>query len=330
MRPLTPHRHPDLIIGNGDGDDALVWRRPGGRALIATVDVFSPIVDDPYTWGRIAAVNAASDVYAMGGEPLFALAIAAWPRDELPLELLSRVLAGGADAAADNGWVVGGGHSIDGPEPVYGQAVIGEADLDVVTANRGAKPGDVLILTKPLGTGVITTAVKRLDPAETAPGGLLYGVIDAAVASMTRTNRAAAQAARAARAHAVTDVTGFGLLGHLHEMLVASGVAADIDPAAVPRFDRVGDLIAAGHVPGGTQRNLAFTRPFMVGAIDEQTELLLADPQTSGGLLLAVEPTFANQVLDALAPDHTAAVIGRVTGNAPGTISLDNRLDAAI
>jgi selenide, water dikinase len=305
-----------------------VWRRPDGRALVATVDVFTPIVDDAATWGRIAAVNAASDVYAMGGTPLFALAIAAWPRDRLPLDLLSEVLQGGQDAAADGGWVVAGGHSIDGPEPLYGQAVIGEVDADAVVTNRGARPGDALVLTKPIGTGLLATAVKRREPSAIEVGGAIHTVYVAAVAEMIRTNAVASRLARDAGVRAATDVTGFGLLGHLRELLVASGVGAVVDAADVPRLPGVEDLLAAGEVPGGTVRNLDDVRPSLHvdGEVAEDLLVLLADAQTSGGLLLAVPAEAADDLVARLvASEHTAARIGHLddpatTGRRAGSI----------
>jgi selenide, water dikinase len=252
-----------------------VWRRPDGRALVATVDVFTPIVDDPATWGRIAAVNAASDVYAMGGTPLFALAIAAWPRDQLPLGPLSAVLQGGQEAAEAGGWVVAGGHTIDGPEPLYGQAVVGEVDPDRLLTNAGGRPGDALALD--LG------------------------------------------------AHAATDVTGFGLLGHLRELARASGLAARIEPDRVPRLEGIETLLAAGEVPGGTRRNLDHVRPHLdSGGFDEDALLLLADAQTSGGLLVALPHGPAGALVDTLAEEgHHAAVIGQLQeGAEAGAITL--------
>ena len=301
-----------------------MWRRPDGRALVATVDVFTPIVDDAATWGRIAAVNAVSDVYAMGGTPLFALAIAVWPRDELPLELLSEVLAGGQEAADEGGWVVAGGHTVDGPEPMYGQAVVGDIDPEAVLTNATARPGDALVLTKPIGTGLVATALKRRDATAVGPGGELEEAYTAAVTEMTRTNRAAAEAARDAQAHAATDVTGFGLLGHLHQMLVSSGVAAEVDRDRVPRLPGVEAMLAAGEVPGGTRRNLDHVRPHLsADGVPESDLVLLADAQTSGGLLLSMEPTAAEEVVARLRGDgHAAAVVGRVRDGAPGGIAV--------
>lgn len=314
LRPLTPARHPDLIVSGADRDDALVWRRPHGPALVASVDVFTPIVDDARTWGSIAAANAASDIHAMGATPLFGLAIAAWPRETLSLELLSQVLAGGQDAAADDGWIVAGGHTIDGAEPLYGLAIVGEvADGDLCT-NAGARPGDALVLTKPLGTGIITTAVKRHTADAVASGGMLDISYHAALRSMTRSNAAASRAARDHGVHAMTDVTGFGLLGHLAELCTASGVGAQLQAASVPRLPGIDTLIADGLIPGGTHRNLDDSAAVAdLSRIDEDTRIVLADAQTSGGLLVALDDTVADALVATLRADgHDAARIGSV------------------
>jgi selenide, water dikinase len=308
----------------------VVWRRPDGRALVATVDVFTPIVDDAATWGRIAAVNAASDVHAMGATPLFALAVAAWPRDRLPLELLSDVLEGGQDAAAEGGWIVGGGHTIDGAEPLYGQAVIGEVDPDRLLTNAGARPGDALVLTKPLGTGLLATAIKRRPAAAVAPGGELGDLYVAGVREMTRSNGRAAALALEFGAHAATDVTGFGLLGHLRELARASGLTAHLDQARVPRFAGIEALLATGEVPGGTRRNLAHVRPHLdAGGVGDDTLLLLADAQTSGGLIVALPEDRAAVLADTLAGEgHAAAVVGALSDDGEaGRITLSPPAD---
>jgi selenide, water dikinase len=322
---ITPPDAPDLLVGREHGDDAIVWRRPDGKALVATIDVFTPIVDDAATWGRIAAVNAGSDVHAMGGTPLFAVAFAAWPRAQLDLDLLATVLAGGQQAAADGGWVVAGGHTIDGPEPLYGQAVVGEVDPDRMLTNAAGAPGDAIVLTKPLGTGLTTTAVKRSDPEATAPGGDLADVYAAAVTEMTRSNGTAAQLAIDLGGRCATDVTGFGLLNHLREIAVASGVGATIEVDAVPRLPGLAPLLAAKRIPGGTQRNLAHVRPHLeVGTgIAEDDLLVLADAQTSGGLLLTLPEPAAEEVVDGLrAAGHDAARIGRLTDDAAARIEV--------
>ena len=243
----------EVLVSAETGDDAAVWSLPDGRALVATLDYFTPIVDDPYDWGRIAATNAMSDVYAMGGAPFLGLNIANWPVDDLPLEMLGQVLQGGIDAAAKAGVAVIGGHSITDPEPKYGMVVLGFVDPERMLTNAAARPGDRLYLTKPLGLGMISTAVKR--------GVATQEHLATAVDLMTTTNAAGAEAMVDAGASAATDVTGFGLLGHLHKMLLASGHAATVDAAAVPVIPGVGELARGGVVPGGTQRNHAFVDP---------------------------------------------------------------------
>lgn len=272
-----------------NGDDAAVWRRPDGRALIATVDFFTPIVDDARTWGMIGAANSASDVYAMGGTPLFALNVVAWPRDALPLELLGEVIAGASEVARRGGWIVVGGHSVDGPEPMFGQVVIGEADESRLLTNVSAEVGDRLWLTKHLGTGIIATAVKRLESSAVASGGRLDRAYRSAVADMTMLNDAAGAAAVALGARAATDVTGFGLVGHLHKMMLGSGVTAEIAVDRLPLHPDTLSLRDDGFVPGGTHRNLEFLADALVGGSDAD-RLIAADPQTSGGLLVALPP----------------------------------------
>ena len=313
MRHLPVPEHPDLIVGVEHGDDALVWRRPDGRALVATCDFFAPIVDDARTWGRIAAANAASDVYAMGGTPLFALNLVSWPA-ALDLDLLGEVVAGGASMAAEGGWVVAGGHTVDAPEPHYGQAVVGEVDEERVMTNAAGTVGDVLLLTKALGTGLVSTAMKRATPEDFAPGTDLASWYTAAVASMTRLNDDAARVALAVGARCATDVTGFGLLGHLHKLALASGVQAVVDVESVPALPGASELIQAAMTPGGTARNLDWVAPRLdAGAASAATLHLLADPQTSGGLLFACPPDRASEAL-ALARDAglDAAIVGEL------------------
>ena len=353
LAPFGAVTHPDLVVGTEWGDDAAVWRRPDGRLSIATIDFFTPIVDDARHWGAIAAANAASDVYAMGGTPLFALNVVAWPRDHLPLDLLGEVLEGARGIAEAGGWMVVGGHSVDSAEPLFGQAVVGETSPERLLTNAGGRPGHVLVLTKALGTGLVATAVKRSGPDASAPGGPLAQAYPAALASMTTLNADAARAAVAASASAATDVTGFGLLGHLHKLALASGVEARIHVEAVPRLPGVEELLAAGHVPGGTGRNQAFVRPFLdpsvaraldrppgrlppsgaagpltPGTTDEAAWsavlALLADPQTSGGLLFACPPErAADAVAELRAGGHPAAVVGELVAGTPGRLSLD-------
>ncbi len=288
-----------------------MWRLDADRALVATVDVITPLVDDARTWGRITAANAASDVYAMGARPLFALNIVGWNAAELPTELLSEVLAGAAEVAAEGGFVIAGGHTIDDPEPKYGLAVVGEAHPDRLLTADGLTAGEDLVLTKPLGTGVLSTAIKA--------GLADEDLVAAGMASMTRLNAAAAEAAHAAGARGATDVTGFGLLGHLRELVEASDVAAELDVAAVPILEGVAALAADGVMPGGSRRNLAWAGEILEpGDADATTQLLLADAQTSGGLLFGVSPPAAAQAVATLrASGHTAAVVGRVTAGPP-------------
>jgi selenide,water dikinase len=292
-----------------------VWRLDEDRALVATVDVITPLVDDAHLWGRIAATNAVSDVYAMGGRPLFGLNIVGWNRDELSLDLLSDVLDGAQAAASAGGWVTAGGHTIDDPEPKFGCAVIGEVSLDHLLRADGLRVDDELVLTKPLGIGIISTAIKR--------GVAPEATIEAAVASMTMLNDSAAAAAAGAGATGATDVTGFGLLGHLHRMAAASGVDVRINAGAIPFLPGVADLADKGLIPGGTRRNLAWvTEQLDAPGMSERDMLMLADAQTSGGLLFGV-PSDAGAVADALrAGGHEAAVIGRVTGRGQGHITV--------
>jgi selenide,water dikinase len=276
-RPPLPGA-PELIVGLDDGDDAAVVRIAAG-AIVATADFFTPVVDDPYDWGRIAAANALSDVYAMGGTPVVAVNLLGWPRDVLPFELAREVLRGGLDVAGQAGCHVAGGHSVDDPEPKYGMAVTGLADPDRLLRNDAAEAGLPLTLTKPLGIGVLNTRHKNTGE-----------VFPQAIEAMTALNRDASVAALEHGAKAATDITGFGLLGHLHKLARASGVTAEIEAAAVPYLDGARDALAAGYVSGGTRRNLDWVRPHAdLSAVGEEEALLLADAQTSGGLLVAGE-----------------------------------------
>lgn len=311
VRRLAPPAHPDLLVGALTGDDAAVWRIADDRALVLTTDFITPVVDDPRAWGRIAATNAVSDVYAMGGRPLVALNLVAWNVEELSDDLLVEVLGGALDAAAEGGFVIAGGHTIDDPEPKFGLAVVGEVHPDRVLANTGLRPGDHLVLSKALGVGMITTGVKRgVAPTE---------VVDGAIGSMSRLNDRAASVALAAGATGATDVTGFGLLNHLGRMAIESGVDVRIDTASVPVLPGARELAAAGVVSGGTRRNLDHVRPRLdPGTVDELDVLLLADAQTSGGLVFGVAPDRAAEAVAELrATGHPAAVIGEVD-RAPG------------
>ncbi|MCW2707916.1 MAG: hypothetical protein JWM22_1758 [Frankiales bacterium] len=278
VRGLTGQGSADLLVGLDDGDDAAVLRIDESTAIVATADFFTPVVDDAYDWGRIAAANALSDVYAMGGRPVLAVNLVGWPRDVLPTELLTEVLRGGLDIAREAGCHVAGGHSIDDPEPKYGMAVTGLVHPDRLLRNDAARPGLPLTLTKPLGIGVLNNRHRATGE-----------VFPQAVATMTQLNREASELALAAGARAATDVTGFGLLGHLLKLARASGVTAVIDSAAVPFLDGAREALRDGYVSGGTHRNLDWVRPHLATEVDEDELLLLADAQTSGGLLVVGE-----------------------------------------
>jgi selenide, water dikinase len=296
--------HPDLLVGISTSDDAGVYALGDGRALVQTVDIFTPVVDSAKDWGRIAAANALSDIYAMGAQPSTSLQYLAWPRGVLSFDLAGEVIAAGMDVMAEAGCTVVGGHSIDSPEPTYGFAVTGLVNVDEVVANAGALPGDVLVLTKPLGIGIITTAIKR----EACPTDLA----SAAIEQMTTLNAAAGAALSPHHARAATDVTGFGLLGHLREMCQASGVGAEILIDSVPVLDGARDLLAAGMWPGGSQRNLEWIEHEIVTSrlVDEWK--LLIDAQTSGGLLVALPE---EEVDGYIATVPGAARIGNVTSD---------------
>jgi selenide,water dikinase len=295
-------RHPDLLVGVSNSDDAGVYSLGDGMALVQTVDIFTPVVDDPCDWGRIAAANALSDVYAMGGSPLTALQFIAWPRDKLDFAVAGEVVGGGMEIMESVGCTVVGGHSIDGPEPTYGFAVTGTVASDAFFTNAGARPGDELVLTKPLGLGVITTAIKR--------GKCPPDVARAAVKTMTTLNAAAGQALARHGASAATDVTGFGLLGHLREMCVASDTGARIELGRVPLLEGAEALLGEGMWAGGSQRNLKSVLPWVESGVDELGLRLLADAQTSGGLLVALPEGRATAYADDV---PGAAVIGRIT-----------------
>jgi selenide,water dikinase len=307
--------HPDLLVGTATSDDAAVWRLDADRALVVTADFITPIVDDPRAWGRIAAANSVSDVYAMGGRPILALNLVGWNTDELGTDILGEVLAGAAELAVEGGWITVGGHTVEDPEPKFGMAVVGDVHPDRILTNAGLRPGDSLVLTKALGAGIVATALK----AGRAPDD----VLEIAVASMGRLNREAAAAALAAGATGATDVTGFGLLGHLRSMAEASHVDAELHAAAVPVMPGVPELVAAGLVPGGSRRNLTWAGERLeADGVDEATILILADAQTSGGLLFGAEPERAEAAAAILrASGHAAAVIGTVAAGT-GTIRV--------
>ena len=306
---LPAQTDPRVLVATSTADDAGVIRISDEIALVQTVDFFTPIVDDPYAFGRIAATNALSDVYAMGATPLSALNLVAFPLEALGPEVLGEILRGGADAAAAAGAAVLGGHSIDDPEPKYGMAVTGLVHPDEVLTNAGGRAGSVLVLTKPLGAGAVATAIKR---------GLADDALVArAIEVMTTLNDVASRQARAAGAHALTDVTGFGLLGHLHELVEASGLAAEVDAVAVPAIDGVLELLADERaVAGGSRRNRAHAEGFATvdPGVDPARAWLVCDAMTSGGLLAAVDPARAGEI--------DGWVVGRLTDGPAGTIRV--------
>ena len=302
-----------MLVSPETGDDAAVFALPGNDhlALVQTVDFFTPIVDDPFDWGRIAAANAFSDVYAMGGRPVTALNVVAWPVEELSLDLLVEVLEGAAAVAREAGVAIVGGHSIHDPEPKFGMAVTGFVQADAVVRNSTMRPGDRLVLTKPLGIGIVATAVKRGEATDEQ--------VRRAVELMTTLNRAAAEAMVEVGVSAATDVTGFGLLGHLHVALEASGAAARIDASAVPLLSGTLELAERGIVPSGTRSNHEFVSPSTDwGRLSEAEHLVLADAQTSGGLLIAVDSSSADALLGDLHAHGIAAAtkIGTFTDRA--------------
>ena len=296
--------HPDLLVGFEHGDDAAVYRLDERVALVLTVDFFAPIVDDPFTYGAIAAANSLSDVYAVGGRPITALNIAAFPRS-LPPDVPSEILRGGAAKVAEAGALIVGGHTVDDDEPKYGLSVVGVVEPGRQVQNSSAKVGDVLVLTKPLGTGVITTALKNGE----APGESL----DAAVESMLCLNSDAAAAMVSAGAHAATDVTGFGIVGHLMTMMRVSGTTGRLRRSALPVLPGVVELLEGGIATGGTHRNLESCADSVVWreGLDEVDRLLMCDPQTSGGLLISVAESGVDGLLSDL---NKRGVVGTVVG----------------
>lgn len=319
LRHIPRFDSAQVLVGPETKDDAAVYRLDARTALVVTTDFFTPIVDDAYDFGRIAAVNALSDLYAMGATPIFALNLVAFPR-ELPMSVLGRILEGGAAAAEEAGIGILGGHSIDDPEPKYGLVAVGTVGTKAILRNAGARPGDALVLTKPVGTGVLATALKR--------GTATKAQIREVTRSMATLNRAAGEVMRAHRrtVHALTDVTGFGLLGHLLELLEASSVAARLDAGAVPLFSAARAHVEAGAVPGGSKANLEAVRRkvrFAGAAKDDSVlQLLLADAQTSGGLLAAVSRRALPRVLADLeaAGVGTRAVIGEIVEGRPRVV----------
>jgi len=307
--------NPDVLVGQETGDDAAVYRLRPDLALVVTTDFFTPIVDDAYTFGAIAAANALSDIYAMGAQPLLAINLVAFPIKELGPALLADILRGGLDKVREAGIDILGGHSIDDHEPKYGLAVTGTVHPDRVLRNRGGRPGDRLVLTKPLGTGVIATAIKhQVAPTESSV---------AAIEGMLRLNRDAADAMATVEVHAATDVTGFGLLGHLHSMARASGLAARVEAGSVPLLPGAQMLAEAGEVPGGTRSNERFlaSRVRWPAGLSAACRTLLCDAQTSGGLLVAVSESEVDRLLGGLKRKNVhGAVIGELIEGEAGSI----------
>jgi selenide,water dikinase len=310
VKDLPAPTDPRLLVGAPTGDDAAVFRISDDVALVQTIDFFTPLVDDPYDFGRVAAANALSDVYAMGGTPITAMNVVAFPLEQLGGDVLGAILRGGADVVTAAGASVVGGHSIKDDEPKYGLAVTGIVHPDRIVTNAGGRAGDVLVLTKPLGVGAIVTAAKR--------GAAGAALVAAAVEVMVELNARASEAALAAGVHAMTDVTGFGLLGHLHNVGRESGLAAELDAAAVPAIDGVEALLRdAGAVSGGSARNAEWAATFATidGGVEDWRARLITDATTSGGLLAAVPEEAAGAI-----PGGT--VVGRLVAGAPGTITV--------
>jgi len=323
LRGMPKLTDPNLLVGAEHFDDAGVYRLDDETAIVTTLDFFPPLVDDPYQFGRIAAANGLSDVYAMGGRPICALNIVGFPDKELSVEVLGDILRGGAERVAAAGAVVAGGHSVRDAEVKYGLAVTGVVHPDRILTNGGAKAGDVLVLTKPLGSGTLTTAAKQ--------GKISEAELAEAIDVMTELNAGACAAAievgvnRESGVHAATDITGFGLIGHAHEMAEASGVTIEIDAKAVPLMERTLDLARAGVVTRAAKSNLEYVgAQFESRGVDEALVKVCADAQTSGGLLLAVSPDRADLLVSALRKrgSHAASVIGRTSRRAGKTIVL--------
>lgn len=318
LRHVLPVEDPNALVGLTTGDDAAVYRLSGDRALVVTADFFTPIVDDPYDFGRIAATNALSDLYAMGARALFVLNLVGFPRELLSDGILDEILRGGSDVTRAIGVPTLGGHTIDDAEPKYGMVAIGEVHPDRIVTNAGARPGDLLVLTKPIGSGVIATAIKKAKVSD--------DVVDAAVEVMATLNAGAAEAMCSAGVRAGTDVTGFGLLGHLRSMIRSSGVAATLHADAVPIMVGARELVEAGHIPGGTRRNLADLEGDVVfsSSVDDTTRTLLADAQTSGGLLMCASAETLDTLLEGLqGQGSVAAVIGKTVRGDPGKIRVE-------
>lgn len=314
---LPPVTDPNVLVGSSTADDAAIYKLSDDLALVLTTDFFTPIVDGPRDFGRVAAANALSDVYAMGGKPTAALSIVGFP-DSLPATVLGEILAGASEIAAEAGINIVGGHTIKSEEPIFGLAVVGTVHPQRVLANAGAKPGDALILTKPLGLGIISTAAKNDQDSR--------GAIADAIRVMTTLNRGAWEVLSRFDVHALTDITGFGLLGHLRNVTAASGVTAEVCADRVPVLDAAREYVKAGIAPGGTRANAKFLADWVEFATDVSPEdqLLLCDAQTSGGLLAAVPEAQTDEVCRALSAAGTlaSAIVGRITGAGSGKIRV--------
>jgi len=309
--------HPDLLVGTEHGDDAAVYRLDNNTAIIVTVDFFTPITDDPYEFGAISAANSLSDVYAMGGKPLVALNVVGFPA-HLAVEMLGTVLKGGYDKATEAGCLIVGGHTVDDAEPKYGLSVVGLIEPGKEVSNSNAQPGDILVLTKPIGTGIITTGCKQ--------GITPDAVLKQAVKTMSELNRGASEAMMKVGVNSCTDITGFGFMGHLRGMVRGSKAGANVRVSDVPVLPGVWDLLEKGTVPGGTFRNMSSVADDVDwdASLTEEQKLLMCDAQTSGGLLISVPKAKLDQLLAELETSgvQTRAVVGEVTAENPGRISV--------
>ena len=318
---LPPVTDPNVLVGSATGDDAAVYRIDDERALVLTTDFFTPVVDDPYEFGAVAAANALSDVYAMGGWPIAALNLVGFPESELDVSVLGEILRGGAEKAREAGIDIVGGHTIKTDEPIYGLAVTGMVHPKKIASNAGGLPGDVLVLTKPIGIGIVTTAAKQDRDAAHAIGE--------AIRLMSMLNRAAAEAMATVSVHACTDITGFGLLGHMRNIVRASGCSATVRLEDVPVIDAAWTYVREGIAPGGTHANWRFLSDSVEYAtgIDKESQLVLSDAQTSGGLLIAVSPDEADKLIGELRSRGTpcAAIIGTLAAGRVGHIHVVDR-----
>jgi selenide, water dikinase len=312
---------PNVLVGSATADDAAIYRLSDDLALVLTTDFFTPIVDRPYDFGAVAAANALSDVYAMGGTPLTALSLVGFPDQKLPVSVLAEILRGAADKAAEANIAIVGGHTIKSEEPIFGLAVVGTVHPKKALTNAGALPGDALVLTKPIGLGIISTAAKN--------GEDKLNAIDDAIRLMTTLNRTAAEVLERFDVHALTDITGFGLLGHLRNMTSASAVTAEVWADAVPVIPAAREYVRGGIAPGGTHANRRFLAEWVSYASDvgDEEQLLLSDAQTSGGLLASLPASQAEKLIEALrtAATPAAAQIGRIVGAGTGRIQVTRR-----